>query len=433
MLRFFYLVRLAQQGFLPLIANAYPSLEAEAIIYLADKLVAGSMGGISTIRHELHFSEMMKNEARNMARDIIFKLYCEADEPVADGFKTTYKDVMQIAHCIAGQGIYDYQNNVGAFSSPYIEPSIATVPPVYVVLPHMSMVGDPKLSVPAVDPTLPIPGFLLASKTAHVRPTTAPKDVKEDTASSAWIEPAALVEHSDTVPAKPNGVAATVAPASDEVPVETNGSDAAHEAAAAADPEDETDEATAKDTEKTTKKRRSGSSSKKKSRKSKSDKSKRSESRASQDATPNTTTNATHGEQWEDQTPENDEVNTEPLENNEPQPQEEEEEDNEEDRFADADLSDDEHEILRQDNNDDDDETESKDTIGKAQPQQQQPSTTPTPPSDHTTVVPPPTPSPSLSQWHNFAATCHNDIDGSNSPLSPKSSARSSPKIERRL
>ncbi|KAK4521207.1 nuclear GTP-binding protein nug1 [Mucor velutinosus] len=424
-IRFFYLVRIAQQGFLPLIANAYPTLESEAIIYLADKLVAGSMGGISTIRHELQYSEMVKNEARNTARDIALKLYKEANEPVADGFNTTYKEIMQIAHCIAGQGMYEHQKKMGDLSATTLfEPSIASVPPVYVVLPHMSMVGDPKLSMPSVDPTLPIPGFLLSSKTADITPP-APKDLKEDTASSAWTDPNAIVDDTNTVPAKTDGVETSAAATSasehlpDQTPVETHhhvdNPNAAHEEA---DSTPETDETATKDTEKTTKKKRN--SSKKKSRRSKSDRSKRSESQASEDA-------AIHGEQYQDQESENDNSSTKPLENSVPQPQqqqqqqEEEEEDNEEDRFADADLLDDEHDILKQDNDD-----EAKDTTSMTQAQQQSPgnATTPAPQSDAGNNAAAPSP----SQWQNFAATCHNDTYGSNTPFSPKSSARSSPK-----
>jgi len=427
-LRFFYLVRIAQQGYLHLIANAYPTLESEAIIYLADKLVAGSMGGISTIRHDLSVSEMVRDEARNIARDIAFKLYREANEPVGDGFKTTYKDIMEIAHSIAGQGMYEYQKNGNTSNATFL-PSIAPVPPVYIVIPQMSMVGgDVNSSVPNIDPTLPIPGFLLSSATTLTQPV--PKDPKEDAANSAWTAPNAIVDDVNTVPAETNSVelpaaAPTSDDVSDQTPAEANGhADAPNatdqeeaDTVTEADPVTEADEAatSTKDTEKTPRKKKS-SSNRKKSKKSQSNKSKRRDSKADDDTT-------TQGEQPQSQAQEPDNT-AKPVENNVPQQQEEEQEesDNEEDRFADADLSDDEHEIIRQDDDHDDQVT---DTTSRTRVQEK--TTTSTPRSDTTTTA-----IPSPTQWQNFAATCHNDTDGSNTPLSPKSSTRSSPKIERK-
>lgn len=50
-------------------------------------------------------------EAKQAARTIAFNLSNEVDEPVADGFKTTYKDIMDIANRLGGQGFYDQKKN----------------------------------------------------------------------------------------------------------------------------------------------------------------------------------------------------------------------------------------------------------------------------------------------------------------------------------
>ncbi|KAL9559099.1 hypothetical protein MBANPS3_000580 [Mucor bainieri] len=448
--RFFYLVRIAQQGFLPFIANAYPTLEPEAIIYLADKLIAGSMGGLTTANFEQPLHDSIRDKGRNIARDIAFKLCEESNEAVAKGFKTTYKEIMQVAHCIAGQGIYEYQHKKGTSSAATVlEPSIASVPPVYVVLPHMSMIGDPKLSAPAVDPTLPIPGFLLSSKSAHITPP-APKDdiAEEGAASSAWNDPNAIVDDINVVLAKTNGSVETPSTSEDvldQTPAaETNG----HVDGPNGTAHDEADETAIQDADKRTKKKRSGSS-KRKSKKSRGDRPKRSESRASDysaaaattaTTTTTTTTSSTCDGQYQDQESENDSDNdTKPTENNQPQPQpqpepepqpqqqqqEEEEDDNEEDRFADADLSDDEHEFLRQD---DEDSDKAQDTtrMTQKQPSSDIAAATPTPPSDPAAAAAAP---PSPHQWQSFAA---NNADGSIKPPTPKSSARNSPRSKRR-
>ncbi|CAO3636860.1 unnamed protein product [Mucor fragilis] len=419
MIRFFYLVRIAQQGFLHLIANAYPTLESEAIIYLADKLVAGSMGGISTIHHECTYGELTKNEAKKTARAIVFKLYSEADEPVGDGFKTTYKEIMQIAHVIAGQGIYEHQKKAdGTCSTALFQPSLASVPAVYVVFPQLSMAApaaaDPKLSGPAAaveNATLPLPGFLLSSKTGHVT-LPPPKDLKEDTANSAWTAPDAIVDGENVN---------VEAPVSEHVPDQTaiENEDYADEPDADSSPEAEDQQAatTMNDTDRTARRKKS---SKTKSKKSRRERLKRTESRAAADQEADDNANSIESHQQP------------PPQQQQEKEQEEEEEENEDDRFADADLLDDDaHEILQQ--GDDDDETDAaKDTTQKTKVQDNAtPSTsrldTPTTTTTTTTTT---TSAPSPSQWQSFAANCN--TDDSNTPLSSGSRSGNSSRMGRR-
>lgn len=162
MLRFFYLVRLTQQGLFHLISSSYPALEPQAIIHLADKLVAGSMGGATSMLS----SE--RTDARRTTRRISFNLYKELDEPIAEGFKTTYKDIMQAANCLGGERSYEqrkneqsqHNNQSDVTQASATEVATTGIPPIWVVVPYCSMMDSSNFALSGNLPSLPFTSSL---------------------------------------------------------------------------------------------------------------------------------------------------------------------------------------------------------------------------------------------------------------------------------
>ena len=178
LMHFFYLVRLAQQGFFSLISSINPAIEPQALIYLADKMVG----------HSLHASRSPDEQTRkaNKAqfRNTVRNLHAEKEEPVAEGFRTTYKQVMQLIHGLVDQSLGEQSRNEKAAAqeqdddntskanetTPSKQPPVPTIPPIWVVMPYSSMIDGATFAMPGAVPTLPYPSTLLPT---HMLPRHA--------------------------------------------------------------------------------------------------------------------------------------------------------------------------------------------------------------------------------------------------------------------
>ncbi|KAI8362728.1 hypothetical protein EDC96DRAFT_512362 [Choanephora cucurbitarum] len=178
LMHFFYLVRLAQQGFFSLISTINPAIEPQALIYLADKMVG----------HSLHASRSPDEQTRkaNKAqfRNTVRSLHAEKEEPVAEGFRTTYKQVMQLIHGLVDQSLGEQSRNEKAAAEEQDndntskpnetvsskQPPVPTIPPVWVVMPYSSMIDGATFAMPGAVPTLPYPSTLLPT---HMLPRHA--------------------------------------------------------------------------------------------------------------------------------------------------------------------------------------------------------------------------------------------------------------------
>ncbi|KAI8084005.1 uncharacterized protein B0P05DRAFT_535820 [Gilbertella persicaria] len=156
LMHFFYLVRLAQQGFFYLISNMCPSIEPQALTFLADKMVGSSLYASRSPHEQSRKSH--KAQVRRIVRD----LHAELDEPIAEGFRTTYQQIMRLIHGLVDQslGEQDSKEKEGKEKQPQ-KPVGPTIPPVWVVMPYSSMMDGATFAMPGAIPTLPYPSTLL--------------------------------------------------------------------------------------------------------------------------------------------------------------------------------------------------------------------------------------------------------------------------------
>ncbi|ORX47154.1 hypothetical protein DM01DRAFT_1339174 [Hesseltinella vesiculosa] len=140
LLHFFYIVRLAQQGFFSLIASSYPNVEPKALVHLCDKLVGGSL---FVVKDPL--AQVRKNK-RSQVLELLHKLHDGAPVPIDTGFSTTFENVRHlITHFL----------------------ETTAISPIHLYHPEAS-------STPAQPPTssvLPLPTTLTPSQPTHSPPS----------------------------------------------------------------------------------------------------------------------------------------------------------------------------------------------------------------------------------------------------------------------
>lgn len=132
MLQFFYVVRLAQQGFFSIVTTAYPQVEPNAIVYFCDKLVG------SSLLDTQNSPEDVRTAKRAEALDLINKLHYGVEEPVGEGFSTTYKQLRDLTQRLLSHGS---MNNTTV-------PTTATsqvASPIWFVVPYASMIDSTTL------------------------------------------------------------------------------------------------------------------------------------------------------------------------------------------------------------------------------------------------------------------------------------------------
>lgn len=166
---------MAQQGFFYLVSNVLPTIEPQAITYLCDSLVSAS---IYASRSNNDYERFVN---RQKILDLYNALIDEVDEPVAEGFRTTFKDIMQAAHKLMDNSINHNQdfNPKDRDSVPSPSPS----PPVWFVMPYTSMIDSQMYALPGSFPTLPFPhvtssGLLLPNN--QIQKRQAWKNKKND-------------------------------------------------------------------------------------------------------------------------------------------------------------------------------------------------------------------------------------------------------------
>ncbi|KAI8092987.1 uncharacterized protein BX664DRAFT_357470 [Halteromyces radiatus] len=104
LLHFFYIVRLAQQGFFTIISQSYPNIEPNALIHLCDKLVGGSLFVVKDP------SEHVRQSKNNEVFHLLKQLHDGSTQPIDTGFSTTFE---QIRHLI-----YDFIESTTTMTSP---------------------------------------------------------------------------------------------------------------------------------------------------------------------------------------------------------------------------------------------------------------------------------------------------------------------------
>lgn len=178
LLHFFYLVRLAQQGFFYTISAAYPDLEPEALIYLCDKLITASLYA------ERLSDPLEKRTYRSTTYDLLRNLIEEKDIPIAVGFKTTYKQIMDITQDLIYQSIKPSEEVVvGDETSQSAKPVPTNIPPLWVVMPYNGLMDNRTFALPGAVPSLPFPTHMLpALNTSPVAFPNAFEDLKKDIA-----------------------------------------------------------------------------------------------------------------------------------------------------------------------------------------------------------------------------------------------------------
>ncbi|ORZ18897.1 hypothetical protein BCR42DRAFT_234569 [Absidia repens] len=96
LLHFFYIVRLAQKGFFTLISQQYPNVEPDALVYLCDKLVGGSLFVVKDPE------EKVRSSKRNQVFDTLQKLHNGAPESIGGEFITTFEQVRHLIYDFIG-------------------------------------------------------------------------------------------------------------------------------------------------------------------------------------------------------------------------------------------------------------------------------------------------------------------------------------------
>lgn len=178
LLHFFYLVRLAQQGFFYTISAAYPDLEPEALIYLCDKLITASLYA------ERLPDPLEKRVYRTTTYDLMRNLVEEKDIPIAAGFKTTYKQIMDITQDLIYRSIKPSEEvAVSDETSQSAKPVPTNIPPLWVVMPYNGLMDNRTFALPGAVPSLPFPKHMLpALNTSPVAFPNAFEDLKKDIA-----------------------------------------------------------------------------------------------------------------------------------------------------------------------------------------------------------------------------------------------------------
>ncbi|KAI8887144.1 hypothetical protein K501DRAFT_330742 [Backusella circina FSU 941] len=141
LLNFFYLVRLAQQGFFQLVTGAYPKIELQAITYLCDKLVGTSLRGSRSDDSESRIS------LRRELASLINKLHFGDKEPVAEGFSTTYRNIRDAINGLADQSFQKNNNAEQTEEQKLSQTGQLAQPPIWIVMPYTSMIDGVSMSM----------------------------------------------------------------------------------------------------------------------------------------------------------------------------------------------------------------------------------------------------------------------------------------------
>ena len=154
MLHFFYIVRLAQQGFFSVISSAFPEIEMDAIVYLCDKLVGSSLFAVKDA------SDLVRQSKREDVFGLLRKLNAGTNEAVGEGYTTTYRQMKDMIGTLIENSLSQAQSSISSSSNSSSSPSgwpLAPAdaqpttqhcaPPVWLVVPFNSMIDMSALSL----------------------------------------------------------------------------------------------------------------------------------------------------------------------------------------------------------------------------------------------------------------------------------------------
>ncbi|KAI8145051.1 hypothetical protein BJV82DRAFT_46034 [Fennellomyces sp. T-0311] len=147
MLHFFYIVRLAQQGFFSVISSSFPAIEIDAIVYLCDKLVGSSLFAVKDA------SDQVRQAKHDDVFDLLRKLHTGANEAVGEGYSTTFRQMKDMIRTLVENSLSQAQTNSSSSNWP-LAPTNAPppttqhcAPPVFLVVPFNSMIDMSALSL----------------------------------------------------------------------------------------------------------------------------------------------------------------------------------------------------------------------------------------------------------------------------------------------
>lgn len=133
LLHLFYIVRLAQKGFFTFISQAYPDVDPDALVYLCDKLVGGSLFVVKDPVKAVRSSKKVE------VFDLLHKLHIGAPEPIGGGYLTTFEQIQALIHDFIGSAMPS-STSKPIDQSPQ-QPQQPQQPPIWLVVPFDGMAG----------------------------------------------------------------------------------------------------------------------------------------------------------------------------------------------------------------------------------------------------------------------------------------------------
>lgn len=116
---------------------------------------------------------MDKRAYKSIAYKLMRNLVEERDQPVAEGFKTTFKQIINVVQSLMYQAVDPKEKDSE-------KPNTSAIPPIWVVMPNVSMMDNKTFAVPGAIPTLPFPTSMLPSlSTQSTAFPSAAEDLKK--------------------------------------------------------------------------------------------------------------------------------------------------------------------------------------------------------------------------------------------------------------
>ncbi|KAI9493013.1 hypothetical protein BDB00DRAFT_405215 [Zychaea mexicana] len=218
MLHFFYIVRLAQQGFFSVISSSFPDVEIDAIVYLCDKLVGSSLFAVKD------GSTQVRETKQNAVFDLLRKLHSGSAEVVGEGYSTTFQQMKNMVHTLIESSLSQVQQQPSSSSTTANGSSSSTsdntqqqeqqqwplappnapppttqhcAPPVWLVVPFNSMIDMSALSLYPANNTASKVSAPAVPNTATTT-TAAAADTSEATRRTSETAPIATTAETTT-------------------------------------------------------------------------------------------------------------------------------------------------------------------------------------------------------------------------------------------
>ncbi|KAI7871045.1 hypothetical protein BDF14DRAFT_1767869 [Spinellus fusiger] len=152
LLRFFYLVRLGQQGLFSVLNQVYPDMDPNAITYVCDTLVSGAL-------YSKDPSKETRLRQQTHVTDILHHIHHGSDIPVSNEFKTTYKNIRDSMQHLMGTMHTPQQQGQDEEPFSSLHPSRTLPSQSHASPSSSSSVASPTTSSFASAPTAPTPSI----------------------------------------------------------------------------------------------------------------------------------------------------------------------------------------------------------------------------------------------------------------------------------